>query len=101
MEVVNKAPTTTMLMSSVNPSNSGQAVIFTITVAPEYSGTTPQGSVELKKGGIKIWEGTLTDGMAQVTISTLAAGNHTLSAAYTGGERFLNSTSAQLVQTVK
>jgi Big-like domain-containing protein/List-Bact-rpt repeat protein len=101
MEVVDKATTTTTLMSSANPSNYGEGVTFTITVAPEYSGTTPQGSVELKKGGVVIWEGTLTNGTAQVTISNLAVGNHTLAATYTGGERFLSSTSAQLVQTVK
>ena len=99
-EVVNKATTTTTLSSSVNPSTSGQAVIFTISVTPEYPGTTPQGSVVLLQGSTKIWEGTLTNGTASPSISTLTVGKHTLTAKYTGGERFLSSTSAQLVQTV-
>jgi Big-like domain-containing protein len=84
----------------VNPSTSGQAVIFTISVTPEYPGTTPQGSVVLLQGSTKIWEGTLTNGTASPSISTLTVGKHTLTAKYTGGERFLSSTSAQLVQTV-
>jgi len=37
-QVVNKATTTTALASSQNPSNSGQSVTFTASVAPAFSG---------------------------------------------------------------
>jgi hypothetical protein len=101
IEVVTPAPTTTTLSSSVNPSNSGQAVVFTITVTPEYPGTTPQGSVVLVQGSAKLGEWPLSNGTVNATISTLSVGKHTLTAKYTGGVRFLPSTSAPLVQTVK
>ena len=39
-QVVNKATTTTTLTSSQNPSNFGQSVTFTASVAPQFSGNS-------------------------------------------------------------
>src|SRR3984957_4999305 len=47
MQVVNKADTTTSVSPSMNSSIYGQAVTFTATVTPQYSGT-PGGSVTFK-----------------------------------------------------
>ena len=79
-QVVKKAPTTTALTTSLNPSRFGQSVIFTATVAPTPPGTgTPTGTVTFLDGGASIGSGTLDgSGVATLTSSTLSTGNHTI-----------------------
>ena len=98
-QVVNKAETTTELTSSKNPSQVGDAVTFTATVT---SGGGPQtsGSVTFAVDGTDQPAVPVdADGTATFTTATLAAGTHTIRAAYGGTASFATS-SAQLDQVV-
>jgi hypothetical protein len=108
-QVVNKAPTTTTLASSLNPSTFGQSVTFTAAVAVASPGVgIPTGTVEFKEGGTVIGTGTLaTDGGAQkatFATSTLTVGTHNITASYVTSTSFAASTStpalAQIVNPV-
>jgi uncharacterized repeat protein (TIGR03803 family) len=89
--------TITALTSSPNPSASGQTVTFTATV----SGTSPSGTVNFIEGattlGTSILDGS---GVATFSTSALSAGNHSITASYTGDIDDTPSTSAALVQAV-
>jgi hypothetical protein len=98
-QTVNKASSTTSVVSSANPSVSTQAVTFTATVAASASGT-PTGSVTFQDGTATLATVTLAGGTATLTTSTLAAGNHRIKAVYAGDGNFAGSTSAVLTQTV-
>jgi len=93
------AATSISLVSSVNPSVSGQSVTFTATVKAATSGT-PSGTVTFKNGTISLGTGTLRNGQAIMTRSNLAVGSHSITAIYGGDANFKGSTSAALIQTV-
>ena len=97
-EVVKQATTITTLASSLNPSNSGQAVTFTATVKP--SAGTITGTVSFMDGSTKIGTETITSGKATFTTNGLAAGTHSIKAVYTASTDFATSTSAALSQKV-
>src|SRR2546427_9204455 len=65
-QVVNKADTTTTVVSSVNPSVSGQWVTFTATVSVNSPGSAaaanPTGTVTFKDGSTTLGTGTLSTG---------------------------------------
>jgi uncharacterized delta-60 repeat protein len=88
----------TSLTSSLNPSTFGVAVTFTATV--NSTGGTPTGTVTFKDGVNTLGTGTLSSGKAIFHTSTLAAGTHSITAAYGGTTSFASSTSAVLTQTV-
>src|SRR5437867_3376489 len=94
--------TTTTLTSSLNPSIAGQAVTLTATVAPVAPATgVPAGDVTFRDGATTIGTATLNaTGHASIVVSTLATGNHSLTAAYGGSLDFLASTSAAVTQVV-
>jgi VCBS repeat-containing protein len=84
--------TTTALSSSQNPSVFGQAVTFTATVSPVRAvGATPTGTVTFLDGGSAIGSGTVSGGMATLTTSVLAVGNHTVTVSYGGDGNFNGS----------
>jgi Bacterial Ig-like domain (group 3)/FG-GAP-like repeat len=99
MQVVEKYATTTALVSSLNPSNYGQAVTFTATVAS--SGPTPTGKVLFKDGTESMGSATLSGGVATLTRSNLAVGSHSITAEYLGDANSDKSTSAALDQVVQ
>jgi hypothetical protein len=97
-------PTMTMVTSSVNPSHLTQAVTFTATVADAYA--TATGQVAFLDGTTIIGTGTLSGGVATFTTSSLALGDHAITASYpysltssTNGD-FLPSVGALPIQTV-
>jgi hypothetical protein len=94
-----KAPTTTTLTSSPNPSQVGQTVNFTATVTGQYGGT-PTGSIKLKDNGTVIAQLTLSGGVARYQTSTLTKGRHHMIANYGGDANFQGSTGSvdQIVQ---
>jgi Bacterial Ig-like domain (group 3)/Beta-propeller repeat len=97
-QVVNKATTTTTLTSSLNPSNFGQSVTFTASVAPEYSGTV-KGTVTFYDGTTALKTVFLSGGVAKYTTSTLSSGSHTITGTYNGSTNFTGS-SGSLTQQV-
>ncbi len=99
-QVVNQASTTTGLSSSRNPSSYGQTVTFTAKVAGQYGGT-PTGTVSFYDGTTLLGTGTLSNGVATYSTSSLSVGTHSMTAVYGGDTNFLGSTSGVLQQVVK
>jgi hypothetical protein len=95
----NKFATSTLLISSLNPSIYGQAVTWTATVRSSSS-ITPTGTVKFT-WGYAIGSATLnTSGVATLTRSNLNADPYPLMAVYSGDAANLGSTSAVLNQVV-
>jgi hypothetical protein len=91
-------PTSTALMSSLNPSKYGQSVTFTATVS-STSGT-PTGTVIFYDGSTALGSATLSSGSTSLSTSSLSAGSHSITAAYQGSTGFGPSTSPVLTQVV-
>jgi hypothetical protein len=104
-QVVNAASKTnssSALVSSLNPSNSGQSVKFTATVTPASGTTVPTGSVSFADGATSLGSPVALDstGKATLTTSTLTVNSHIVSASYTGDTNFNGSISNTLSQVV-
>jgi CSLREA domain-containing protein len=84
-----QAATTTVVSSSINPSEFGQGVTFTATVTSVAG--TPTGTVQFKDGGVTIGSASTVNGVAQLITSSLTAGPHTITAVYGGDANFLTS----------
>jgi uncharacterized repeat protein (TIGR01451 family) len=98
---VNKAATSTAVVTSQNPSRFGQGVTFTATVAVSTPGAgTPSGTVSFRADGAAIGTGTIAGGVASFTTSSLAVPSHAITAVYSGDGSFLTSTSSTLTQVV-
>jgi hypothetical protein len=85
------------VISSANPSNLGQSVTFTASVTSATG--TPTGTVTFKDGGSAISgcsNAALSAGQATCITSSLSAGNHTITADYSGDTNFLSSTGTLL-----
>jgi hypothetical protein len=99
-EVVNKANVGVSLASSGN-SVFGQAVTFTATITPVAPGAgTPTGTVIFSIDGTAQPAATVSGGLATLTVSTLAPGAHTITAAYSGDSSFNAGNATPLAQTV-
>ena len=98
--VLTEAATGTSLTSSLNPSNASANVKFTATVAHGGSGT-PTGTVTFRDGAKVLGNVALASDKAAFSTSTLAVGNHSITAAYSGDFFFVGSVSTPLTQTVK
>jgi hypothetical protein len=83
------APTTTTLTTSSASAQYGDPVTLTATVAP--SGAT--GTVLFMNGSTVLGTGTVTNGVAALTISSLPAGSYTITATYEGDTNYGASTS--------
>jgi hypothetical protein len=95
---VSKATTTTTLVSSLNPSTSGQSVTFTASLAGQFGGTV-KGSVTFMDGSTTLKTVDFSGGLAKYTTSKLSEGTHTITATYNGSTDFTAS-SASLTQTL-
>lgn len=99
-QVVNDVATTTNLVSSLNPSQSGNSVTFTATVSPQVGSNIPIGTVNFYQGTTFLSSATLVGGVANASSSGLPVGTNSITAVYLGASDFLTSTSAPLVQIV-
>jgi hypothetical protein len=100
-QTVGQDGTSTSLTASPDPSVVGQAVTFTATVSASSPGAgTPTGTVTFQDGSTTLGTGTLSGGVATFSISTLAVGGHSITAAYGGDTDFTGSTSGAVGQTV-
>jgi poly(3-hydroxybutyrate) depolymerase len=93
--------TTTTISSSLNPSIYGQNVTFTAVVSSSL-GAPPNGeTVTFEQNATVLGTGTLSNGSAKFTISTLkTGGSDSIKAVYAGDSNFSGSTSAFLSQVV-
>lgn len=100
-QVVDIATSKTVIVSSVNPSKTGQTVKFTATVTSAT--TAPTGTVTFKDGSTTLGTGAIAKatGKANYSTKTLSAGSHNITAVYDGTADVGGSTSTVLVQTVK
>ncbi len=94
-----RAQTITSLGSSTASSTYGQSVQFTATVTSGLG--TPAGSVSFYDGLTLIGTGSLNgSGQATLSIATLAAGSHSVTASYAGNSSYIGSTSGSLALSV-
>jgi hypothetical protein len=94
-------PTTTTVVSSLNPSIFVQAVTFSATVKTKGFKGVPTGTVIFHDGSTALGTGTLNgSGIATYATSNLSIGQHSITAAYGGDANDAGSTSATLIQTV-
>jgi hypothetical protein len=98
-ETVNPASTTTTVVSNLNPASFGQAVVFTATVQSN-SGGTATGTVTFLDGTTSVGTATVSSNAAQLSLSNLSVGSHSITAKYSGDSNFSASTSAPVTQTV-
>ncbi len=96
-QVVNKDPSSTAVVSSLNPSTVGEEVTFTATVTTSGSAT---GTVTFKYGTTVLGEVALTGDSASLSTSALAAGTYKIKAVYGGNATVKGSTSPVLKQVV-
>lgn len=102
-ETVNQASTTTILSSSANPSILNGTVTLTATVSVVAPGAgTPTGSIAFKDSSTVLTTVPINSaGQATFFTFSLAAGSHSVTAAYSGDSNFNGSTSATLNQSVQ
>ncbi|HKS81096.1 MAG TPA: Ig-like domain repeat protein [Candidatus Acidoferrales bacterium] len=102
-QTVEKAPTTSAISSSLNPSNAGQIVTFLVTVSSSATGLaipSPTGTVTLENNGTKIGTGRLSSGGVSFKVSSLAVGTNPITATYSGDRNYTGATSPILDQVV-
>jgi hypothetical protein len=99
--VVNKAASSTGVVSSLNPEVSGQTVTFTATVT-STAGKTPTGTVTFFDGTTSLGTGSLNgSGMATFSPTTaLAVGAQSITANYGGDGNYAASVSPAVSETV-
>ncbi len=102
-QMVQQEATMTWASSSQGYSAPGQAVTFTATVSGGMVGS-PTGTISFYDGTTLLGTVSLVPGMmgttASFTTSSLALGNHQITAVYSGDSTFDSSTSWPLTQTV-
>jgi hypothetical protein len=96
-QVINQASTTLTLTSAPNPSTLGQSVIFTATVSPIGA----SGTVTFSEGANILGTGTISNGVATFSTTSLTAGLHVISATYGGDSTYPGSSSNSLTQAVQ
>jgi hypothetical protein len=87
-----KTRSSSTVSASANPAAVGQAVTLTVTV--QGAGGTPTGIVQIFDGNRWLDFANLSNGRATFTLSTLAAGTHSIGVAYSGDSSFTTNASA-------
>jgi uncharacterized repeat protein (TIGR03803 family) len=102
-QIVNatKSPTTTALVSSLNPSGLGDSVTITAAVTSTAPGT-PTGTATFFDGSTQLAPPFVLNAQssASFTYASLSAGTHSITAQYSGDANFTASTSPVLSQQV-
>jgi hypothetical protein len=83
----------------LNPATFGQVVAFTATLQSSGGGA-PTGTVTFLDGTTSLGVATVSSNAAQLSLSTLSPGSHTITAKYSGDGNFTASTSSAVTQTV-
>lgn len=98
-QVLSITPTTLALASSVNPSLVGAAVRFTATIS--NGGNPLTGTIVFLDGTMQLCSVTVVGSAAACSTSSLALGQHSITASYSGDANNASSTSSVLNQVVK
>jgi autotransporter-associated beta strand protein len=99
---VNQDNTSVQLTSSANPLGSLQPVTFKATVVPAAPGSgAATGTATFMDGSTVLGTAKVVGGVALLTISNLAVGDHDISVSYSGDGNFIGSNSNHLTQTVR
>jgi hypothetical protein len=98
----NQIPSSTTTTLTASASSVFLKNSLTLTAHVTSAAGTPTGSVTFMDGSTPLGSSqTLGGGYAAVTISTLTAGSHSLTAAYSGDDNFNSSASLALTETVQ
>jgi minor extracellular serine protease Vpr len=98
-QTVNKSSSTTAVSTSLTPSRFNQAVTFTATVTATAG--TPTGTVTFSDGVTTLGSASVNGSSnATLTVSSLGAGAHSVTASYGGDLNFASSASSGVTQTV-
>jgi len=95
-----RATPTNTLASSANPAFVSNPVTFTASVSSS-GGSAPTGSVTFYDGTTALGSVPLTSGTATYATSMLAAGSHSITAAYAGDSNYVNVTSSPLTEMIE
>jgi len=95
---VGDTPTTVALGSTLNPSIFGQPVTLTATVGS--SSSTPTGMVYFYDSSTQFGSSTLANGSSSISVASLSAGSHAITAVYQGSTKYNASESTTLTQVV-
>jgi uncharacterized repeat protein (TIGR01451 family) len=91
-QTVNQAATTTSVTSSKNPSTYGDSLSFTVSISPSTATGTVQFQIDGNNFGSPV---TVLNGSAtSASTSSLTAGNHSVTAVYSGDPNFIGTTDA-------
>jgi uncharacterized protein (TIGR03437 family) len=93
----NQCPTTTILTFNPNPSAPGQLVTVTATVSPSAA----TGTVTFLDGTTVLGSGELADGVAVFSSSNFIAGNHSITATYSGDSNYPPSSATRSHSVLK
>jgi hypothetical protein len=97
IEVVSLRSTTTTVVASLNPATVGQYVTFSATL----TGSSPTGTVQFRDGSSTLGAPVAVTGkVTTLTLSTLSAGTHAITAVYSGDSSNSASMSAVLGEVV-
>jgi large repetitive protein len=99
-EQISQENTVTSLFSSGNNTPAGAPINFTSMVT-NTNGSPITGSVLFKDGANLLGSAPVVSGTGSLTVSTLAAGNHSVTATYSGDSNDAPSTSGAISQTVQ
>lgn len=91
-------PATTLTLAAPASAAAGSRVTLTATI--RSAGGTPTGQIAFLDGNTGIGTAPLNAGVATLTVNTLAAGVHTLTASYAGDGNFGGSTSPEVSTTI-
>lgn len=94
-----KTKTETAITSSDLSAIYGQQVTFTANVSGS-GGSAPSGLIEFFDGSTSLGSAVLNNGRASLSVSTLDAGTHNITAAYAETDRYSGNTSPVLAQSV-
>jgi hypothetical protein len=98
-QTVNKAATTTVVTSSMNPQLVSQPITFTVTVNSQFGGVAT-GSIVFKAGATALGTVTVSANQASLTTSYSTAGTRSITAQYSGDVNNAAGVSAILSQSV-
>ena len=98
VQSVGQATTTVSLVSSLNPSQVGQSVTFTATVAS--GGGMPTGVVNFLDGANVLGSASLSGGVASFSTTMLTLGTHSITASFATSANFTGSVSAPVMQAI-